>query len=246
MGSILWKIINAFLAVLIFGLSLKTYTALEDFVLWASLLIVMLLVINFTALQGNISTRRDYQLLILPVLFLCALFGTVGAISPLGIKIFLTILGTLLFYIYQLYFPHRPPSFLEEVFAIGTGFLLLSFTWAINFFFSLPWWSVSLLTFFVFFLLFWQAFSKMRLMSTQILIWSWINALILSEISWVALFLPVHFLTAAALSFGVFYLLYMLSYLHLQRRLTKKKIYFQTAIILVVWLASLLSSSWQP
>lgn len=243
----LWlKISNGLTAILLLVLGLWRYESLQDFAWIGAGLIVADLALNFSVLRSLAKTKADYIWLILPVLFIIGLWGTAAATSSQAVKIFVMVSSVLFFYSYQIHLPRRPSIFEEDFFSLLSGFLLLIFVWSLNFFFTPPAWSVTLLIFALFFAFFWQVFHKLRPFPRESTLWALICSLILIEISWGLLFWPVHFLTAAVVNFSVFYLLYMLGRLYFYSRLTKKKVYFQAALILVVLVFSLLSSSWRP
>lgn len=247
MRNLLWKIINVLFVVLVIGASLSSYQVLKDYVFWSAGLAALLTLINFFAVRQTGDPRANYVLLILPSLYVIGLMGVAAATATLGFKIFFAAAGGLLLYFYQFYFPQPPPRFMEDLFSMVTGFLLLTAGWAVNFFFALPWWVLTTAIFLAFLLVFGQAFLKLQraaLVRRRHFIWALTSSLILVESTWATFFWPVHFLTAAVMGFAVFYLLYVLAALHWEGRLTKQKIYFQTGIILLVLLFSLLSSPW--
>lgn len=196
------------------------------------------------ALDGR--SRRDYFLLILPVLFLAGLFGTVAAVSSVVLRLVIAGAASGLLFIYTMVFPKTPPWNLEESFAMAAAALGLVSLWAWNFFFLPPWYLFLFGGSVAGFLLIWQAARKFGQPSVPATVAGLVGAIILLESMWAALFWPTHFLTAAAASFTVFYLIYVLSSLYYSDRLTKKQVYFQTASAAFVMVLIILSSPWQP
>src|SRR3989344_2900687 len=69
--------------------------------------------------------------------------------------------------------------------------------------------------------------------------------LLVVETAWAILFMPVYFLTAAVVSFSAFYLMYVLSSLYFADRLTGKKVYFHTGLVLLFLLLSFIIIPWK-
>lgn len=242
----LWKILNTALVLTFLGLNLQSYERPATLAFWVVVLVGAVTALNFFALRlVSRAGENKYWLLLLPSLYLLGLAGILAAISLEAVKILVALLALGLFFLRQLSFPHRPPVFVEELFPLAAGFVLLVSIWAGNFFFTPPWWAISLLTFFLFILVFRQIFFELNFPPRAAWIWSLVSTLILVEVAWATLFWPVYFLNAAVVNFAVFYLLAVLTKLHFAGRLTSKKVYFQTAIILLVVLTSLLSSPWR-
>ncbi len=217
------KIINAIFLGLILALSLKGYSSLGEFLRWTGIFIVTQLLLNYYLLKEKAKN------LIFPTLFLLGLFGTLAAISSLALKILLALLGSLLYW--------KRTRLGKDLFPLSSAFLLLTLLWSVNFFFTPPWWLLSLLSFSLFFLWFWARFSLLRTL---------LFSLIVVEISWAVQFLPVHFLTAAVIIFAIIYLMYMFTRLQQEQALTRQQIYFQTGMMVVLLLLTFLSSAWQP
>lgn len=130
----------------------------------------------------------------------------------------------------------------EEFFTLSAVILLLVSFWSINFFFSPPWWVISLLTLFAFWLIFEQFLQKISVASHML--WSLVGTLILVEISAALLYWPVNFFTSSVVVFSVFYLIYILTELYYAKRLTLKKLYFHVSLVSVLLLGTTLSSGW--
>lgn len=246
MKNLLWRIINSVLAILIFGVAVTAYQDPKNYLLWGGILAVAVSIANLGGTKRNTQARFSGFFAILPAVYVLGLFGTIAATSALGTKMFLAIAGAVLFLFYEWDFPKKPLLSFEEIYTLSAAFLVLTALWAGSFFLHLPWWAVMLAAFVIFYLLFWQGFHKMNILKSDTILWALISALIMAEIVWAISFWPVYFLTAAAVSFAGFYLVYILSDLHFKGALSAKQVYFQIAIILVVLLFSLLSSSWQP
>ena len=244
--SKLRKSIRIVLAVSLFAASLPLYESLNQFI-WAGAGVTLLFIlVNFLLIRKTARAGTDYLPLILPALYLVGFFGTVTSVSSLGLRLLLSFGAIFLIYIYQIYFPTVPPLLLEETVSLAAGFMALLTIWSINFFFTPAWWFLSSLTLIVFFLMFLQAFSKMGRAGLDCILLSLIASLVMVETAWAVLFMPVYFLTAAAVSFSAFYLIYVLSSLHFAGRLTGKKVYFQTGLISLFLLINLISSPWEP
>lgn len=240
------KITNIAGAVLVFVASLRSYQDISDYWWWAATAIGFLSIVNFISLQRISRDRHDLLLLLLPSLFLLGLFGTIGAISFAGTKLFVAVFAVFLLYFYQQHFPKAVPVFIEEIFTLSAAFLVFNFLWSVNFFFTPPWWGMIGLVFVFGFLLFWQAFYKIGKPGNEALLQGLLCGLLAAESAWAILFLPVHFLTASVVSFMVFYVIYVLSSFYFAGRLTSKKIYFQLGLVALLLVLSLVSSPWQP
>lgn len=246
MKNLLWRIINSVLAILIFGVAVTAYQGPKNYLLWGGILVFVLSLVNFWKVKASHQIQFSGLLVILPAVYVLGLFGTVAATSALGVKLFLSIAGAIGLLFYEWNYPARSAQPMEEIFTLLAAFLVLTALWAGSFFLHLPWWAVMLATFVIFYLVFWQGFHKMNILKSDTVLWALISALIMAEIVWAISFWPVYFLTAAVVSFAGFYLVYILSDLHFKGALSAKQVYFQIAIILVVLLFSLVSSSWQP
>ena len=207
--------------------------------------LVVILGLELRLLRRTTRNLADLLWLLLPFLYLVGIFGTVAATST-GIGLFFAIFASYLFYFYHNHFPSPIPLYIEQTFTLYGAFLLSVFLWSLNFVFTPPWWVVSLLMFAGFFPLFLQAFYKMARSAGEAGFDAFVAALLMVEISWAVLFWPVHFFTAAVVSFGAFYLLYLISMQYFKNRLNRRKIYFQVSLISIVVLITLMSSSWQP
>ncbi len=242
MKNLAWKISNALLAFLAAGIILRNFQEFTNYLWSASLLVALSIGVYFAFGRGaHGAGSSPFWGWVLPAVFLGGLLGVAGAVSALAAKLVLAIAGAAWFYLHQAF---SWPLAEHESFTLATGFLSLVFIWALNFFFTPPWWTLMTLTLGIFFLMFLQVFSETGQRPPHLWLWSLLGALIMVEIFWTVLFLPVYFLTAAVLSFAAFYLIYVVTLFHFSGRLTKKKIYFQTGIILLVLIMSLLSSAW--
>ena len=211
----------------------------------AALTAVIILISKLRMLRRTTKNPWDLLWLVMPMLFLVGIFGTVAATS-LSLGIFFAIFASYLFYFYYRHFPSPIPLYIEQTFTLYGAFLLSVFLWSLNFFFTPPWWITSLLMLAGFFPLFLQAFYKMARQIREAVFDALVASLLMVEISWTVLFWPVHFFTAAVISFAIFYLLYMLSIQYFKGRLNRRKIYFQLSLISIVVFVTLISSSWQP
>lgn len=218
---------------------------LGSYYIGAALSFAVIIFSELRLLRRRTRSRADFLWLVMPGLFLLGIFGTVAA-TQAGIGIFFAILASYLFYFYHRHFPSPIPLYIEQVFTLYGAFLLSIFLWSFNYFFTPAWWITTLLMFGGFFLLFLQAFYKMARPPGEAVFDALVMALLMVEVSWAVLFWPVHFFTAAVISFAVFYLAYMLGVQYFKGRLNRRKIYFQTSLISIVVLITLISSSWQP
>lgn len=194
-------------------------------------------------LRKHSKKRSDLSWVIMPVLFAAGLFGTMAATNTLGMLF--AVLAVYILYFYFSYFPSGIPQYIEQTFVLLGTFMLVVAVWSLNFFFSPPWWLVTLLFFGVSFLIFWQMFYKMGQMEKNLTLGALIGGLIMAEVSWALLFWPVYFFTAALVSFSLFYVCYILSGLYFEGRLTSRKVYFQLALVLLVLFATLASTAWE-
>lgn len=175
-------------------------------------------------------------------LFLLGFFGTFAGVSSLAVKLFLVIAAAALFYARA----RSSKGKVWDVFILASGFLIFTLIWSLNFFFTpnLP--VVLILTFILGLALFWDAFYAAGRAGTESLVLAMLCSLILTEVAWALQFLPVHYLTSAAVMFAVFYGIFMTSVLKWQGILSRKKVYFQSSIVVFILLVSLLSSAWRP
>jgi len=244
--SKLRKSINIILAVSIFVASLPVYESFSKFV-WAGVIVIFVFALmNLLLIRKTAQSGTDYLPLILPMIYLVSFFGSAASVSSSGMKILLALGAVFLFYVYQIYFPNVPPLLVEETVSLAAGFMALLTIWSVNFFFTPAWWILSSLTFIVFFLIFLQAFHKMGRAGLDSVLLSLICGLIMVETAWTILFMPVYFLTAAVVSFSAFYLMYVLSSLYFADRLTGKKVYFHTGLVVLFLLLTFITSPWKP
>jgi hypothetical protein len=180
--------------------------------------------------------------LILTILFLSGFFGSMAAVSALPIKLFLGFFGAVILFLGQIY----PTKTLLEILILLTAFLVSLSVWAWNFFFSPSWWVILLVTFGVFYLLFWQEGLKLTAGQAEVRVFPLIASLILVEVAWAILFLPLYFLTEALVSLVVFYAIFEFSKVYFMGGLTKKQVLFHSIIIGIVLGLGLVSSAWQP
>lgn len=204
-------------------------------------------VVAATELVWNVKfQKRGMAPAVLAPLFLLGYFGVVAGISNLVLKIFFSVAAAVLFFAFSVKDNKKRLNALEDIFTLVAAFFVLVFVWSIDLYFRPPWWA-NLLEFFGFFLLFfWQMFYKLGARGIENVVYALSSTLIIVEIGWTALFLPVHFLTAAAISFAFFYIIYTFSNLYFMGKLSTNKIYFHLVLILIVVLSSLASSAWQP
>ena len=235
------KVINILLGLAIVGAGLGSFRNLTDYAGYSFLTMAFAGITNFFFLRRSAKNKADYLPLFLPLVFLIGLFGTIAAVSSLAVRLFLGVASAFLFYFFS-----EGVKVLEEIITLAAVMLSLSFVWAVNFFFIPPGYVLLLLTNVLMSALFWQAFYKMGIRGPNHHLFAAISSLILIEVSWVTWFWPVHFLTAAVVPFSVFYLIYILSEQYFAGRLTRKKVFFQGGMIVVILALSVLSSSWQP
>jgi len=221
----------------------KSEGDLKNYLIFVLVSLVVILLANYFWLRRN---ERRAVFLLLPALFSLGAFGILATVSGLGFKVIIALALALLFYFYQLRYPVSHSTSLEEVFNLVTALVLLVFLWALSFFFNLSWWGLLMITFILFFLLFWQAFYKIGKQSTELSLWTLLSAILVVEVSWAVLYLPVHFLTSSVVVFSAFYLIYMFSRLYQKDKLSRDKIYFQLGLMGIVLLLSLVSSRWTP
>ena len=232
----------------VFILSIKPYEEIKDYVIVSAIVIAATLLLNALFLRNLpfSQERGKYFSLILPIFFLVGMFGALATISNTALKVFIAGGSMLIFGYHNLSFLQKPQKSDEDLFTFAAIFLILNFLWGVGFYFVLPWWTSTLLTFTIFFSVFSILIYRLGRKNWEVLLWALICSLILVEVSWAVLFWPVHYLTAALVPFSIFYLIYIMSGLYFEHRLTTNKVYFQTGMITIVLLLSLLSSSWLP
>jgi hypothetical protein len=242
-----WKVANILFGLLVLGIGVGPNMSPGRYGLFAFGAIAVLTVLNVFRLRNSGKLQAgSYLELIPPFLFLLGLFGALAAVSAAVVKIFAAAVGAILLYFYELGYPAKHPASFRDVFILSTGFLALLSIWSVNYFFTPTWWSVLLSTAAVFVLLFWGVFLHLGKDAARSLLYALLISFLLTEITWVVLYWPVHFLTAAATVFAGFYLLYMISTLQFSGRLSRSRVYFHLVLILFVLIFSLLTSSWQP
>lgn len=226
------KFLSIILVALLLGAGLLPYKSPFTFALLALGMAVFVTVINFY------SQNRS----ILPGAFVLGYLGVLAIVSSLSIKLILAVLAAGVFYYYHQSLPKKPAFLDEEFFIMAAAILLLSALWGVNFFFTPPWWAISLLTLVFFVPILREAFLKLDAPTPVLL--AFLNVLILVEVTMALLYWPVNVLTATVVVFAVFYLQYVFSALYYMRKLTKKRIYFHSSLISFVVLATLLTSKW--
>lgn len=238
-----WKIFNIAITAGAIYVAVRPYERIAQFVLYALILLGLSAAANFFVLK---KTEDSFWHLVPPSFFLAGFFAVSAAVSWPIAKIFLSAVAGLLFFIYENHFPQKHSIFLEELFVLVTGFLVLLGIAGVNFYFNLDWWIGSTLVFVLFFFIFSQQFYKMKRGDRRELLYAAAGSLIVFEFFWIALFWPVHFLTLAVIVFAVFYVVYMISNLTFAGHLTRRKVYFHVFFMLALVLSALLSSAWQP
>jgi len=237
--------LDAVWSLLIFGAGLLGERELRNFsvyLIYGTVLFLGILAADFALAKRAGRGRGE---LVLTGLFLFGYLGALAAASPGLIRLFIALITASVFFAYH----SRPPQGLPrksvfEVVNIITAVYLLTFLWALNFFFAAGWWLTLLLVFGFFTLLFWQAFNKLRVPRSDVWPACVLSALIMTEIAWAAIYLPVNFITGAVAVFSPFYLIFMLSSSQARKRLSRDKVYFHVGIMLVVLFLSLVSSPW--
>lgn len=238
-----WKILNIAITAGAIYAAARPYERIAPFVWYALIPLGLSAAANFIFLK---RTGASFWHLVPPLFFLVGFFAASAAVSWPAAKIFLSAVAGLLFFAYENHFPQKHSIFLEELFVLATGFLILLGITGINFYFNLDWWISSALVFVLFFFIFSQQFYKMKRGDRREPLYAAAGSLIVFEFFWIALFWPVHFLTLAVTVFAVFYMIYMISNLTFAGHLTRRKVYFHAFFMLALVLSGLLSSAWQP
>lgn len=226
------KLLNVIFVILLLSAGLLRYESLPKFALTA------LLVAGLATFVKFYSGARS----VLPAAFVLGYLGALAIVSSFVLKLTLAALLAGVFYYYNQSFPKRPAFLDEEFFIMTAAILILAALWGVNFFFTPPWWAISLLTLVFFYPVLSEALRKLDV--PQPTLWGLLNALILVEVTMALLYWPVNILTAAVVVFAAFYLQYVFAALYYMRKLTKKRIYFHSGLITFVVLVSLLTSKW--
>src|SRR3989344_7896768 len=237
---------SAILFFMPFGMMLRDYERLTDFLLFASGYITFVILVSFFILRGGKRPRHDYLLLMGILLYLVGLYGALAAVSSLAIRLLLAAAASVLLFFRIVSFSKTPVWNLNEWFTVGTGALLLLGQWAWNFYFTPAWYLVLFAAASLFFLLFWQAGREQGLFPIRAVEGALVGSLLMVEVTWSLLFWPTHFFTIAAVSFAPFYLIYVLSSLYFTKRLSKRQAYFQIGAVAAMVIIVMLSSPWQP
>ncbi|MDP3741223.1 MAG: hypothetical protein Q8R08_02750 [bacterium] len=237
------KILNSILTTLVFLMGFIAFDSWNRFVLAGLAILVIVIFVNYLRLKIFGAKMPDYWQLVMPGLYVLGLLGALASISSLTFKILLDVVGSGVFYYYQTNFLVNPESEVDqEFFTLSTALLVLVLIWSLNFYYHAPWWTTTLLTSICFFLMFSEIFYKIKVPSR--ILWATVNSLVLAEVHAAVLYWPVNFLTAAVIVFSVFYSLYIFTKLYFAHRLTSKRIYFHTALILAVVFGAVISSAW--
>ncbi len=237
-----WKIFNSLIAIAVaFVAGFSVPVNLESYTWMVAGSIGGFLVLNL--FSGKILQRSlPIPARILPIFFLLGLFGAMAAISQNWIRFLVGVGGAIWLYAFQI----REDQHSSESFSLVTAFLLLLSVWSVNFFFSPPWWAMIMALSLSPVIVLWLALSDYPLTRAEKSIWSLVVFIILAEVSWTILLLPLHYFSTAVASFSIFYLLFIFSFLYFTERITRKRILFHSVLAGALVLASFLSSPFTP
>lgn len=218
------------------------YGELEKFIFITGAILGAVVLIELLVSRFLSEKPLGFHLPVLLGFFLLGLFGTVAATSSPAVKILLALLSAVLVY-FQSATAYQS---VREVFTIATAFLVSLSIWAWNFYFTAPWWSLTLLAFGSYLVIFWACEASFSQADSFQTIWPILAGLLMVEVFWAMLYLPLHYLTMALVTTTVFYALYEFFNLHIRGRLNRMQILFHSVFIIVILMASLLSTAWQP
>lgn len=244
MSERLWKSLILVISLGIFLAASWEHRSLEAYLYLGLTLSALSTFVNIFALRQRTPGRTNYLPLILPGFFLLGLFGVIPGISDRWFTWLIALISSVLFYIYERGYPQKTARWFEETFSLTAGFLVLTALWSWNYFFTPPWAILVLLTTVLFFFFFLQSLDKQYGSGKNLFLLTLVSTLLVMEIVWVVLFLPVHFFTATVVSFSAFYLIFILGGYHFSGHLTRRRVIFQCTVISLVLFFSLLSSPW--
>jgi len=184
--SIIFSIFSLF----VFALSVINFSGLGAYLVWAGG--AAILGFAFEAVWQSRYLGKKWSSAVLAFLYLVGYFGVLAGISGNVSRFLIAIAGTGLYLWHQVRYVKNRPAFLEEIFALAATFLVLVSIWEINFFFRPPWWAILAVSFGISFLFFWEMFDRHRKTALERQVYSLSAALIIVEVSWGVLYLPVH------------------------------------------------------
>lgn len=198
-------------------------------------LILATLILNFRRLNFT------WPHLLLPTLYLCAMVSVFVVISGPNIRLAFLIFSGLVFYFLEMRLG-RESHFLQNVYLASLfGWYLGLF--AIQFYFNLNGAVLAILVFASTYLFAIQGFAGFTLPAKKY--FYFIIALLCAEGAWGLTFWPTYFSINAVVLFCMFYLLWLFSFSAFFGKLSRAKIYWQVALVIIVLTISLTTTAWQ-
>lgn len=180
--------------------------------------------------------------LLLPVLFLVAVNAIFVLLPHPTFRLIFLIISTVLFYFLENQLGGMS-HFLQNIYLLSVFAIFLGL-FAVQFYFHL---NVGWLVIFIFvasFLLIVQGFAGFSLPAKKY--FSFLVALIISEVAWGVSLWPTHFLVNAVVVFCAFYLLWFFAFSAFFGKLSAKKIYWQLVLVGLVLALTLGTAAWKP
>jgi hypothetical protein len=236
------KLISSILA-LLFLVLISSFSSVFRFLLSAAIIYAAIfLAYNYWYLKTkNFFTFWSW---LRPFLFLCALLG-LFFIVPANLSAGFYLIGATLFLFFVEYYiinPSEQKIFFETLFS----FFGLSLTiFAFNFYF-VPSNSLTLILIFLISYLVTRASLDYVTVSNQSKnFYAWLLALIMLELSWALIYLPLTFATLSVIVLNIFYGFWIIVYHHLYHNLSLKKIVFHLIFALIIIILAFLSTPWR-
>lgn len=237
------KILNLIMSFLVFAVGTVYFDSWYWFFSAGAGVVIFVIVLNLLRFKISRIQKNSFWRLVSPCLYLIGFFGTMAGVSNFIFKILLGVAGAGIFYFYQANFiSPRLSEEDKEFFMLSAALLTMISIWSLHFYYTLPWWMVTLLALVMSILLFGEVFLGLTVPHAKV--WTLVATLIIVETFSAVLYLPVNFFTQSVIVFSIFYLLYILSKLYFSKRLTAKRIYFHAALALVLVAGAAASSRW--
>jgi len=234
-------------------MSLIYFLGLELIVFESSLLPIVLFFLTTAALFEGKKMGKKWKFSILPVFFVISSIALLSLIAPVYEQQIFIILSSAMFYLLVLGIC-RLEAYLGDqtargmLMAVTSTTIFFSFTSSYGLYlnFLVPLFVLMLVCLAVTFLVSYQYFSIIEKERRKIFLYSFILALIMTEIVWTMNFWPFGYLTTGVVMLILYYVLWDLTQSYFLNLLSRKRvianmIFFSAMIVLV-----LLSAKWIP
>lgn len=230
------KISSLTLAILLFVVLLGSRSNL--YILAAAVLILIFATFALNLKRLNFTWPH----LLLPTTYILGVTAVFVVISSHTIQIEFLILASTMFYFLEVKLGHES-HFLQNIYLL-TVFALYLGMFAVQFYFHLSTFWILPTAFFLTYMFVIQGFAGFSLPTKKY--FYFLIALICTEAVLGLTLWPTHFLVDAVVLFSLFYLMWIFSFSAFFGKLSKQKIYWQTALLVIVLILTLTTAAWRP